>query len=196
MTGSCRRTAVLILCACVPLLVVVAGMAWLQWPIHPRVGRIATALLVGGLLLAGMLWFTPGGFHDMATPALTRRYYREFAPPMAAYVVVMMGWKRVLAAIDATWLRVVVALLPALLIAVTIRALARYVRDSDELQRRIELESVGLAAGLVGAGYVTAAFLQSAKLIAVDAASAMHWVFPSLCLCYGVVRIVITRRYA
>lgn len=194
--STCKRVALLIVFVCLLLWVVAAGTAWWQWPIHPRVARVGVGLSVGGLLVAAMLWFTPGSFRDIATPALTRRYYREFAPPMIAYFAVMLGWKRVLAAVEAPWLRIAVALLPAVFLAMVIRALIRYVRDSDEMQRRIELESIGLASGIVGTAYMAGGFLQSAKVIAVESAGAMLWVFPALCLCYGVFRIVIARRYA
>jgi hypothetical protein len=54
---------------------------------------------------------------------------------------------------------------------------------------------VGIAAGLVSMGYMSAGFLQSAKLIAIDATAAMLWVFPLLCLSYGVAKVVVGRRY-
>ncbi|MFC5570846.1 hypothetical protein ACFPN1_12320 [Lysobacter yangpyeongensis] len=194
--SRCKRAAIAILGGCVALWIVAAGTAWLHWPIPARLAGFGAGLTVGGVLVAAMLWFSPGGLHDMATPALTRRYYREFAPPMVAYVLVMLVWKPLLHSIGLPWLRVAVALLPSLLVFLAIRAIGRYVRDSDELQRRIELESVGLAAGVVSTVYMTAGFLQSAKMIAVGATAAMLWVFPALCLCYGVARIVIARRYA
>ncbi|GAB3345316.1 hypothetical protein [Lysobacter tyrosinilyticus] len=193
--GSCKLAAIALFCVCLLLWGLAAGTTWLGWPIHPRVIRTGLGVTAGVLLASAMLWFSPGNIRDMATPALTRRYYREFGPPMLAYVVVMLGWKRVLAAVDASWLRALVALLPVLLMALVIRALARYVRDSDEMQRRIELESVSLAAGLVGIGYMAAGSLQGAKLITTDAAAAMLGVFPALCVCYGFIRIVIARRY-
>jgi hypothetical protein len=90
---------------------------------------------------------------------------------------------------------VLVALLPALLVLWVMRAFVRYVRDSDELQRRIELESGAVAALLVSAGYLGAGFLQTAELIAVPAKVAMLWVFPLLCLFYGIVRTINGRRY-
>jgi hypothetical protein len=48
----------------------------------------------------------------------------------------------------------VLALFPALLVCWVMRAFVRYVRDSDEMQRRIELESGAIAALLVRAGYL------------------------------------------
>jgi hypothetical protein len=48
---------------------------------------------------------------------------------------------------------------------------------------------------LVSAGYLGAGFLQTAELIAVPAKVAMLWVFPLLCLFYGIVRTINGRRY-
>ena len=192
----CRRAAVLVLAGSVLVGATAAIAAWQQWPVKPYVLGVVTGLAVFGLLLGLVLWFAPAGtLHDTATPALTRRYYREFVPPMTLYFVVVMGWKPLLHAIDAIALRVLVALLPALLMALVIRAVARYVRDSDEMQRRIELESIGLAAGVVSTVYMTAGFLQSAKLIAIGATSAMLWVFPLLCVSYGLTKVFIARRF-
>jgi len=162
---------------------------------HPY-GSGLVGVGVGALLAALMMWWAPASLRDSAPAALSRQYYRDFVPPMAAYVVVMLVWKQLLDAVDARWLRVLVALLPAVLVMLVIRAVARYVRDADEMQRRIELESVSIAAGLVAAVYMTAGFLQSAGVIAVPATAAMLWVFPALCASYGIVKLVIARRYA
>jgi hypothetical protein len=194
--SQCRRVAIAILAACVVAWVAAAGTAWLHWPRPAGPVRVGAHLTMAGVFIAGLLWFMPGGFGDVATPALTRRYYREFAPPMIAYALVMFAWKPLLRSLELPWLRVAIALLPSLLVFLAIRAIGRYVRDSDELQRRIELESVGLAAGMVSTVYMTAGFLQSAKMLAIGAATAMLWVFPALCLFYGIARIAIARRYA
>jgi hypothetical protein len=126
---------------------------------------------------------------------LARRYQREVAIAMSLYVGIMLFWKRLLDAVDATWLRVLVALAPALLVCWVLRAFVVYVNDSDEMQRRIELEAVAVAALLMSAIYLGAGFLQSADLIAVPAKVAMLWVFPSLCLLYGISKVFVARRY-
>ena len=38
-------------------------------------------------------------------------------------------------------------------------------------------------------------FLQAAKVIDVPASAAMIWVFPLVCLCYGVAKAVVARRF-
>lgn len=191
----CRRAALLLLSGSVLIGAVVALAAWQQWPVKPGALGIVAGLAVFVLLLGLALWFAPDQLLESATPALTRRYYREFVPPMTLYFLVMIGWKPLLRSIDAIGLRVVVALLPAVLMALVIRAVARYVCDSDEMQRRIELESIALAAGVVSTVYMSAGFLQSAKLIQIGATSAMLWVFPLLCIGYGVAKISVARRF-
>ena len=151
---------------------------------------IGAGSIVGALLL----WWMPD-MSDAVPRALSRRYARELTPAMALYIGVMLVWRQLLARVDATWLRVLVALLPVLLIAWVMRAFVRYVRDCDELQRRIELESGAIAGLLLSAGYLAAGFLQTAGLIDIPAKVAMLWVFPSLCLLYGVAKVVNARRY-
>ena len=76
-----------------------------------------------------------------------------------------------------------------------VRAIARYIRDSDELQRRIELEAVSTSTALVALLYLTAGLLQMAKVIELPAGPAMFWVFPLVCLGYGVAKGIIAWRY-
>ncbi|MNP79365.1 hypothetical protein D3C76_1771820 [compost metagenome] len=71
----------------------------------------------------------------------------------------------------------------------------RYIRDVDELQQRIELEAVSFATAFVSVVYLTGGFLQSAKVIDVPSNVAMIWVFPLVCLAYGLAKAVVARRY-
>lgn len=165
-------------------------------PLGDTAGGLVGGLGVGALVAAVMLALAPGDPGACGTPEVARRYRREMGVVMGVYVGVMLFWRRLLGLVELPWLRVLVALLPALLVLLTIRAMVRYVRDSDELQRRIELESVAIAACIVGGAYMTAGFLQSARVIDVPSPVAMLWVFPSLCFAYGMVKLVIARRYA
>lgn len=191
-----RRRAVLAGAMGTVLLAGAGLAAMLGMSLDNTVGGFVTGVGAGALFIALVLWFTPGDPDGCAPAALTRRYRRDLLPPMLLYVAVMLCWKWLLGSTTLGWLRVLVALLPALLVLLTIRAMARYVRDSDELQRRIELESVSIAAAIVGGAWMTGGFLQSAKLIDVPATLAMLCVFPALCLGYGLVKLVIARRYA
>jgi hypothetical protein len=149
-----------------------------------------------GCLLAAVLKARMPDACDVSTPALRRRYLREFVPPMAAYLVLVVLSVSLLKRVDAPALRALVALMPVPAIALAMRAIVRYIRDADELQRRIELEAVSIATAFVSLGYLTAGFLQSAKVIHVPASAAMIWVFPLVCVSYAVVKVAVTRRYA
>lgn len=151
---------------------------------------------IGLVLLAGGLMTMRRGCQDRYATAPGKRYLREFLPPMAVYALVMMFWGEVLERAHAVPLRVLVALLPALLILLALRAIVRYVRASDEFVRRIELEAIAIGALSASALYVTAGFLQAARVIHVRADLAMLMVFPLICLSYGVAKAVVARHYA
>jgi hypothetical protein len=154
----------------------------------------AYGLGVGALFAAVLLWFTPD-MSDAVPKRLLRRYQREIALPMLGYVISVFAFTPLLHRTDVVALRALVSLLPALFVLGVVRAFVRYVRDSDELQRRIELEAGAVSGLLVSAGYLAAGFLQSAELIAISSKVAMLWVFPMLCFTYGFTKVVIARRY-
>ncbi|NJC50252.1 UNVERIFIED_ORG: multisubunit Na+/H+ antiporter MnhE subunit [Xanthomonas campestris] len=193
--SRCRRNALLALCLGAGLLAVSALGRWQLLPLSAHLAGLCAGAGVSCLVLSLLLLLSRGSLRDSTRPALARRYYREFGVPMGLYVVVMLFWRYLLAHVDPSWARVLIALLPAVLVALVIRAVARYVRDSDEMQRRIELESIAIAAGLVSGAYMTGGFLQAAELIDIPAMVAMLWVFPMLCAIYGVTKSINARRF-
>ena len=176
----------------------VAGRWWLHWP-DDVVGMwtgIAAGYLLGALLfLLVPRWWRTHCDEMYATPAM-RRYMRVMWPIMAGYALTLFAsvWliKR---GIESVPLRAVVALLPALAIALFMRAALRYLREIDELQRRIETESIGIASLLVSLVYFGGGLLEKAKVVQVDAGAVMIWVFPLLCLVYGFAKMLLTKRY-
>ena len=191
---TCRRKALLFFGLGLALM----ALAWVAhvsaWPIGDRMLGILAGFGVGAVFSSVLLWFMPdsGGMPK----ALMHRYYRDVIPAMSAYIAVMLVWKKLLNWVDSPILRVLVALLPALLIIWIMRAFVRYVGDADELQRRIELESGAVAGLVISAGYMAAGFLQTADLINVPSKVAMLWVFPLLCFAYGIAKVFIARRYS
>ena len=97
--------------------------------------------------------------------------------------------------IESVPLRALVAVLPVVPLALMMGAALRYLREIDELQRRIETESIGVASLLTSLLYFGAGLLQQAKVIDIGAGVAMIWVFPLLCLIYGIAKMILTRRY-
>jgi len=151
-------------------------------------------LAVGLLLLAVVKLFRPDPCDDV-TPALRRRYLREFMPAILGYVVAVFLSVWLLKRVDAPMLRALIALLPVPAIALAMRAIVRRIRDADELQRRIELEAVSIATAFISLGYLAAGFLQRAGVIDVPSSAAMIWVFPLVCFSFGVSKAVLSRRY-
>ena len=94
-----------------------------------------------------------------------------------------------------SWRLALVALLPVPPIAFALRAIVRYIRDSDEMQQRIELEAVCIATALVSLLYLAGGFLQTAKVIDLPAGAVLIWLFPLVCLTYGLAKVVVARRY-
>lgn len=152
--------------------------------------------LAAGCLLGAVLRSRLPQASDTGTPALRRRYMREIMPPTVGYLVAIFLSTWLLKRVDAEWLRALIALLPVPPIALILRAIVRYIRDTDELQQQIELAAVSIAAASVSMLYLTGGFLQLAKVIDIPAAMAMIWVFPMICIVYGVAKVAVSRRYS
>lgn len=130
-----------------------------------------------------------------ARPEVRRRYTRTLVVAMAAYAGLLIVSLLLLRQIEGAGLRALVALLPVPPIAFVLHAMVGYIRDIDELQQRIELEAICIAAAGVSLAYMTGGFLQGAQVIDVPASAAMLWVFPSICGVYGLAKLVVARRY-
>ena len=175
-----------------------AGRWWLQWPedVQGMWAGIGAGYLFGALLfLLVPRWWRQHCDEMYAQPA-SRRYIRAMWPIMIGYsLTLFLSIWLIKRGIESVPLRAVVAVLPALAIALLMRAALRYLREIDELQRRIETEAIGIASLLVSLVYFAGGLLQKAKVIDLDAAAAMIWVFPLLCLVYGIAKMILTRRY-
>lgn len=193
--APCRRKSLLVALGSLMALSLAGAAHAGHWPISDWLLGLLTGFGAGGLFAAALLWFMPDS-SDAVPRELSRRYLRDITPAMIGYIAVMLVWKRLLGAVQMPLLRVLIALLPALLLVWIMRALVRYVRDCDELQRRIELESGAVAALMLCIVYMTLGFLQTAALIDIPSKVAMLWVFPSLCFSYGLAKVFIGRRYA
>ncbi|AOL21142.1 hypothetical protein Xkhy_02625 [Xanthomonas axonopodis pv. khayae] len=192
---SCKRKALLVFCVGLVFLGIGLLGLWQVLPLNNYLAGLSAGIGGSCMLLSVPMWLMRGSMRDSARPMLAQRYYREFGIPMVLYVLVMLFWRYLLGHVGSNWARVLIALLPAVLVVLVIRAVARYVRDSDEMQRRIELEAIAIAAGLVSGAYMTAGFLQAAELIDVPASAAMLWVFPLLCAIYGITKSIHARRF-
>lgn len=180
------------------LLLAAAGHWLLQWGrdgVHTWLGIGIGYLLGAGLFLLMPRWWREHCDETYSTPA-GRRYVRAVLPIMLVYSLVLFGsiWliKR---GIDSVPLRALVAVVPALAIAALMWAGLRYLREIDELQRRIETEAIAASALFVSFLYFAGGLLQKAKVILVPSADAMIWVFPMLMLAYGIAKFIAVPRY-
>jgi hypothetical protein len=170
----------------------------LPWP-DDAVGTWAG---IGGsfLFCALLIRLTPRWwrqhYDEMSARPASLRYQRAVIPIMAGYsLALFLSMSLIHRGIESVPLRALVAVTPALAIVLVIRVALRYWREIDELQRRIETEAIGVASLLVAVLYFAGGLLQVAKVIDVDAGVVMIWVFPLLCLTYGIAKIVLTKRY-
>ena len=128
--------------------------------------------------------------------AAGRRYIRALWPALIGYsLALFLSLWLLRRGIDPLPLRALVAVLPVLPLALMMRAALRYLREIDELQRRIETEAIGIASLLVSLLFFAGGLLQKAQVFDVDAGVAMIWVFPLLCAIYGIAKMILTRRY-
>ena len=132
----------------------------------------------------------------MAMREVHKRYLREFLPAMAAYVVLILLSALASERVDSVAGRVVLALLPLLPILLAIRAMVRVVRDQDELERRIDLEAIAIAAMSTAFGFFSFGLLPLADIgWQVGGHTVAIWVMPCLFAIFGITKPLVARRY-
>jgi hypothetical protein len=175
-----------------------AGRFLLAWP--DGVVGMWTGIGAGYLMGAALFLLMPRWWRshcdDMYAQAAGRRYLRALWPALALYSVTLFASIFLIRrGIESVPLRGLVAVLPVLPIGWMMLAALRYLREVDELQRRIETEAIGIASLLVSLVYFAGGMLEKAEVIRMDAGVAMIWVFPLLCGTYGIAKMILTRRY-
>ena len=173
-------------------------MAFASSRLLPGVPGMVVGILYGialGLAFGALMRRSLPEPCDTAPPALRRRYTRELMLAMGAYVIVLFASVWLLKRIEEPALRALLALAPVPPIALALRAMVRYIRDTDEMQQRIELEAVCIATAFVCLLYMAGGFLQAAKVIDVPAAAAKIWLVPLVCFSYGLAKLAVARRY-
>lgn len=128
----------------------------------------------------------------------TSRYLRQCFMTSLAYVATtwLAVWLLKHPLADAgPALRTLVALLPVIPIVVVVRLVVRMVLAGDELQQRIDLEAIAIAALAVSLGTLTLSLLMMAGVFHVTGRQALLWVFLALWIAYVVARTWAARRY-
>lgn len=127
-----------------------------------------------------------------------RKYLKTFIPAMISYVAVLFASILLLKKMgpDAPlYLRAALSLTPVIPIIFVCKALIRFLRESDELERQIELEAIALSGLFTGLIFLCLGFLASSKLIYLDGAAVAIWVFPALFGLYGIAKCFANWRY-
>ncbi len=125
-----------------------------------------------------------------------RRYQRRVALAMVLYVVMLLlAWPLVRSTVSQP-LRIVLALLPLLPVPLAIRAMVRVLRDQDELERRIDLESFAIAAMITEFGFFSSGLLLLADVgWQLRGGAVAIWVLPCPFASFGIARLLVSRCY-
>ncbi|WP_460821915.1 hypothetical protein [Lysobacter olei] len=129
------------------------------------------------------------------SPAL-RRYYRASLLPSALFLILAFTHEWASRHPDfASGVRAAFALAPVFALAWLFAAYLHFLRDCDELERRIELDALAWAAGITLHGVMACLFLLDAKVVAWPASHAVALLGVLLLGSYALVRAVLHRRY-
>ncbi len=127
-----------------------------------------------------------------------RQYLKSIIPATLTYVLVIFASVMLLRKIGPSgpaYLRIVISLAPVIPVIFICRAMIRFVQNCDELERKIELESIALSCVVTGLLFLSLGLLASSKVITLDGPQVAIWVFPSLCGLYGFTKCVTSWRY-
>ena len=96
----------------------------------------------------------------MGTRERNRRYALELSGAMAVYALLLFGVASFIGQVSSRGLKILVALLPMIGVALAMTAIARHLRTSDEYVRKVSLESLAIAAGATAGCTLTWGFLE------------------------------------
>lgn len=128
-------------------------------------------------------------------PRLTnKRYQQQLMLTMAVYMIVLLGAGSLVHTVANLPLKALLAVAPVLPMLYVIALMWRRIRDSDELEQRMHLVALGVAAALVSALSMVGGFLAADGVLDLGG-SALVWVFPVLMFGYGTASRWVARHY-
>lgn len=165
----------------------VAIPSWmLGWHDLAKIGLVA--------VIVGLIWLFCSRFaSDEPVRAAGRRYMREFMPAIIAYMALVFAAPWLMQQVHAAPLKVLVALLPVVPVAFVMRAMLHLLLGSDELEQKLQLQAISIAAMTVALLSFAAAFLESAGLLPLK--NPLIWVLPAMFAVYGVAGWWVRRGY-
>ena len=123
--------------------------------------------------------------------APTKRYMREFFITMTAYVLTVVGTTLAVNYLnESPWL-IPLVLLPVIPVIFLLIVFMRYLSAIDELQQRIQLYAIGLAAGATGLLTFAYGFLENVGFPHLSP----FYIFPMMIILWGMSLSYYTRRY-
>lgn len=126
------------------------------------------------------------------TAQANRRYLVSFTIVMVAYVVLLFASITAVERFAPTGvLRYVLLLVPVVPVGFLIAAMIRYLRETDEFERRIQLESMAIAVAVTAGLSVTYGFLESAGFPRLSA----WWTWGVVVGSWGIARFFVARHY-
>lgn len=121
-----------------------------------------------------------------------REYQRRFAVAIGGYVIILLLSVYLLERTEQQMIRVILALLPIIPVSYGLWGYMQFIRQLDELQKRIQLEAIAFSMGLTGIITFTWGFLQGAGLPPLESI----WVFPMMIAFWGVGQFIAQRQYS
>lgn len=121
-----------------------------------------------------------------------KRYAREFMIAMTAYVVTLIVSISILQRFEfAKFWQILISLIPAVPVVFVVVAMIRALKDSDELQQRVQLLATAFAAALTGLITFTYGFLENVGFPKFPT----FLVFPMMIMIWGISLGYFSRRY-
>jgi chromate transport protein ChrA len=123
--------------------------------------------------------------------AAQSRYTIRFSIGMFAYVVLILLMVVLIKRVEPLWLKALMAMVPAIPIAVVLSELLRFIASQDELERRVQFEAAAEAAILTCCLTFAWGLLEMAGMPKLP----VIFVLPIFCASYGLTVWRATRRY-
>ncbi|MCB0094923.1 MAG: hypothetical protein KDE46_04345 [Caldilineaceae bacterium] len=121
-----------------------------------------------------------------------KEYLLGFGLSMGFYIVAVFVSITLLKRYPDLPFKTLVAVLPVIPILFALRAFLRYLNNIDELQQRIQMNSIAFAAGATGIGTLTYGFMENAGFPQLS----WLWVLPIMMVIWGIATAVASRRYS
>jgi hypothetical protein len=127
----------------------------------------------------------------MPVAVAQRRYAIQLALAMISYAIVLIISLTLIPSVPRGWLQVLVATAPVIPVIFVLVSIVRLFSRIDEMQRRIHLEAIALAAGITALLALTCGFLENAGVSRLSG----FWTFASIGFLWAVFALILRRRY-